>query len=103
MGSLSGLPRHRGCRPAPDRSPSGRGRDQPHTGAVLPGLPAECAVRRARADVQDRHRGGNARGGPTARHGRVTSIRGASDRTSGSFELLTFLPRRLDLFVYIRG
>jgi hypothetical protein len=45
VGTLPGLPNDQRNRLAQARPPSRRGRDQPHSGVVVPLLPAECAVR----------------------------------------------------------
>jgi len=56
----------RGDRSPHARPPSRRGRDQSHSGAIVPLAPAECAVRRARAPVADQRRRRNARGAHAA-------------------------------------
>jgi phage FluMu protein Com len=44
-----------------DPSPR-RGRDKSHSRAVMPLVPAECTIRRARASIPNEHRRRNARG-----------------------------------------
>ena len=51
-GALPGLPHHRRCRPAEARLTPRRGCDGANAGAVVPIMPAERAVRRARLSVQ---------------------------------------------------
>jgi hypothetical protein len=57
-GAMPGLPHHRRCRSTRARLAPRRGRDGPNPCAVVPLLPAERAVRRARLPVQvERGRG----------------------------------------------
>jgi len=60
VGTLPGLPNDQRHRPAHARPPPRRLRDQPHSGLILPLVPAECSVCRARAPIADEHRGRNA-------------------------------------------
>jgi hypothetical protein len=50
-----GLPHHERDRPAEARSAPRCDSDQSHSGAIVPLLPAERAVRQARATVPDQH------------------------------------------------
>ena len=61
VGALPGLPNDQRNRLADPRSSSRRGGYEPHSRAVLPVMPAECSVRRARASVAKEHRRRNAR------------------------------------------
>jgi hypothetical protein len=56
MGVLPGVPDDQCDRLAHTRPSSRRGRHQSHSGAVLPLVPAECAIRRARAPIANKHR-----------------------------------------------
>jgi hypothetical protein len=60
VGALSGLPHHKRDQPAHARPSPRRGRDQSHSRAVLPLLPAERDVRRARSPITHQHRRRNA-------------------------------------------
>jgi hypothetical protein len=53
------LPYHERDRLAHARPSPRRGRDQPHSRTVMPLMPAERAVRRARAAIANKHRGRN--------------------------------------------
>ena len=55
VGALPGLPHHERDRPAHARPSPRRGRDQPHSRIVLSLMPAERAVRRARAALAHQH------------------------------------------------
>lgn len=56
VGPLPSLPHDQCNRPADARSAPGRRGDKPHTGVVLPLMPAKRAVRRAGAALKDQHR-----------------------------------------------
>jgi len=56
VGTLSGLPDNQCHRSAHARPPSRRGGDKLHSVALVPLMPAERAVRRARALIADEHR-----------------------------------------------
>jgi len=63
-GALPGLSHHRRRRPADARLAPRRRRDSPYARAVLPMLPAECAVRRASAVVATVHLPSSLSGSP---------------------------------------
>jgi hypothetical protein len=60
MGAVPGLPHHERDRPEGNRPSPRRGRDQSHSRAVVSLMPAERAVRRARAAFAHQHRRRNA-------------------------------------------
>jgi hypothetical protein len=55
LGPLPGLPHHTGGRSAGPRSPPLVRAHQPHTGAVVPVVPAARVVRRARLPIGQKH------------------------------------------------
>ena len=75
VGPLPGVPNDQRNRLAHARSPSRRGRDEPHSRAVMPIMSAERAVRRASAAIADEHRRRNARGTSAESAWRVIAIR----------------------------
>ena len=55
VGPLPGLPYHERDRPSHARSSPRRGRNESHSGALMPLMPAERAVCRAGAAIADKH------------------------------------------------
>jgi hypothetical protein len=76
---LPGLPHHERDRPAHARPSPRRGCDQPHSVAVVSLVPAERAIRRARAAIADQHRRRHARGVSSADGWRLAQSVGHSN------------------------
>ena len=96
VGSLPGLPDDQCNRLANTRPSSRRGGDKPHSRAVMPIMPAECAVRRARTLIADKYRRRNARGAQPASARRVASrlpLLLPSARASGSLAIFAAIRR----------
>src|SRR5262249_22311960 len=83
VGTLPGVPNDQCNRSADTRSSRRRGRDEPHSRAVVPIMP-ECTIRRASAALTNKHRRRNARGAPAASAWRMIAIdQGGGKRRGG--------------------